>query len=107
LLLKKEQLLELSSDSGLKMQFRDLGWSRFWISPSVRSEFSEFSEEAWKAVMQFSTTYLCEKGFSSLFQLKTEYRNRLSACADLRLNLTNIEPDIQELFKGGQAQSFR
>jgi hypothetical protein len=69
---KKEQLLELSSDSGLKMQFRDLDLSRFWISPSVRSEFPKLSEEALKVVMQFSTTYLCEKGFSSLFQLKKE-----------------------------------
>jgi hypothetical protein len=70
----------------------------------VRSEFPELSEEALKVVMQFSTTYLCEKGFSSLLQLKTKYRNRLSASADLRLNLDNIEPDIQELFKGRQAQ---
>jgi hypothetical protein len=52
------------------MQFRDLGLSRFWISPSVRSEFLELSEEALKVVMQFSTTYLCEKGFSPLLQLK-------------------------------------
>jgi hypothetical protein len=70
LLSKKEQLLELSSDSGLKMQFRDLGLSRFWISPSVRSESLELSKEALKDVMQFSTTYLCEKGFSPLLQLK-------------------------------------
>jgi hypothetical protein len=79
---KKEQLLELSSDNGLKMQFRDLGLSRFWISPSVRTEFPELSEEALKVVMQFSTTYLCEKGFSSLLQLKTKYRIDL-AHADL------------------------
>jgi hypothetical protein len=97
---KKEQLLELSSDRGPKMQFLDLGFSRFWISHSARSEFPELSEEALKVVMQFSSTYLCEKGFSSLLQLKAKYRNRLSACADLRLNFTNIEPGIQEIFKG-------
>jgi hypothetical protein len=55
---KKEQSLELPSDGGLKMQFRDLGLSRFWISPSVRSEFPELSEETLKVVMQFSTSYL-------------------------------------------------
>jgi hypothetical protein len=37
---KKEQLIELSSVSGLKI-FRDLGLVRSWISPSVRSEFAE------------------------------------------------------------------
>jgi hypothetical protein len=40
---KKEQLIEVSSESGLKMQFRDLGFVRSWISPSVRSEFPELS----------------------------------------------------------------
>jgi hypothetical protein len=87
---KKEQLLELSSDGALKMKLCDLGMSRVWISPSVRSEFPKLSEEALKVVMQFSTTYLCEEGFSSLLQLKTKYRNRHIAYADLRLNLTNI-----------------
>jgi hypothetical protein len=75
LLLKKEQLLELSSDSGLKVQYCDLGLSRFWISPSVRSELPEVSEEALKISMQFTTAYLCGKGFSSLLQIKTKYRN--------------------------------
>jgi hypothetical protein len=47
---QKEQLIELSGDSGLKMQFHDLGSVRSWISPSVRSEFPELSEEALKIV---------------------------------------------------------
>jgi hypothetical protein len=45
---KKEQLIELSSDSGLKMQFRYRGFVRSWISPSVRSDFAEFFEEPLK-----------------------------------------------------------
>jgi hypothetical protein len=73
-----EQLIELSSDSGLKMQFRDLDLVRLRISPSVRSEFPELSEESLKIVRQFSTTCLCEKVFSSLLQIKTKHRSRLS-----------------------------
>jgi hypothetical protein len=65
------------------MQFRDLGLSQFWISPSVRGEFPKLSEEALEVVMQFSKTYLHEKEFSLLLQLKTKYRNRRSACANL------------------------
>jgi hypothetical protein len=60
---KTEQLIELSSDSGLKMQFRDIGLVQSWISPSVNSEFAELSEEPLNIVMQFATTYLCEKVF--------------------------------------------
>jgi hypothetical protein len=32
---------------------------------------------ALKIIIQFASTYLCEKGFSSLTQIKTKYRNRL------------------------------
>jgi hypothetical protein len=91
----KEQLIEPSSDTGLKMQFRDLGLVRFWFSPSVRSEFPELSETALKIGMQFLATYLREKVFSSLLHRKTKHRNRLSVIADLGLKLANIEPDIQ------------
>jgi hypothetical protein len=48
------------------------------------------SKDALKIVMQFSTIYFCEKGFSSLLQIKTKHRNRLSVSADLRLKLNNI-----------------
>jgi hypothetical protein len=101
---KKEQLIELSSDSGLKMQCRDLGLVRSWISPSVSSEFPELSETTIENRQQFSETYLCENVCSSLLNIKRKYRNRLSVSADLQLKLTNIEPDIQELCKGRQAQ---
>jgi hypothetical protein len=80
--------------SGLEMQFSDLGLSRFWFSPSVKNEFIELSEEALKITIQLSTTYHCEKRFLSLSlsQIRSKYRN--SVFADLRMNLTNIEPDI-------------
>jgi hypothetical protein len=100
---KTEQLIELSNDSGLKMQFRALSLAKFWISPSVRYEYPELSEDALKIVMQFASIYLCEKGFSSLIEIKTKYRNRLNVCADLRLKLTNTQPDIQQLCEGRQA----
>jgi hypothetical protein len=86
------------------MQFRALRLAQFWISPSVRYEYPELSEDALKIVMQFASIYLCEKEFSSRIEIKTKYRNRLNMCADLRLKLTNIQSDIQQLCKGRQAQ---
>jgi hypothetical protein len=46
----ENDFIELLSDSGLKIQFCDLGFSRFWISHSVRSEFPGRSIESCHAV---------------------------------------------------------
>jgi hypothetical protein len=61
--------------------------------------YPNYLNNHWKLSCSFQHPVFVRKDFSSLLQLKTKYRNGLSACAILRLNLTNIEPDIQELFK--------
>jgi len=76
-------------------------WLDFWIS--VRKEYQELSNIAVKVLIGFSTTYLCERGFSSLTYLKSKYRNKLNVEDDLRLYLTKLEPNIEELCKKKQA----
>jgi len=95
---EREQLIEFSNDAGLKIKFQAEGTVNFWTSSPVEREYS-----ALKIIIQFASTYLCEKGFSSLTQIKTKYRNRLDVCADLRLKLTSIHPNIEQLCKGRQA----
>ncbi|PNF18920.1 hypothetical protein B7P43_G18239 [Cryptotermes secundus] len=102
---KKNSTLSFQVTVGLKCNSVIFVWSD--CGSSVISEFPELSEEALKFAMQFSTTYLYEKEFSSLLYLKTKYRNRLSVIADLRLKLTNIKPDIQDPCKGRQDQQSR
>ena len=53
---------------------------------------SELLKGALKIIIQFASTYLCEKWFSSLTEIKTKYRNRLDVSADLKL--TSIHPNI-------------
>jgi hypothetical protein len=66
------------------------------------------SDNAVTFLLEFSTTYLCECGFSSVIYLKNKYRNRLSIEPDLRLKLTKIEPDIRKLCLAKQAHpSYR
>jgi hypothetical protein len=57
-------------------------------------------------LLSFPSTYLVEKGFSVVVQILTKQRNRLDICnkGDLRLALTNIEPDIATLATTHQAQ---
>ena len=46
-------------------------------------------------LLSFSTTYLCEQGFSALTVVKTKARNCLSPGNNLRVALSKIEPCIE------------
>jgi hypothetical protein len=83
---EREQLNELSNDAGLKIKFQEEGTVNFWTSSPVGREYSELYKSALKIIIQFASTYLCEKGFSSLSEIKTNYRN-------LILKLTSIHPN--------------
>lgn len=70
---EKESLIDLSSDSSLKAKFQlSSSKSQFWLY--VKNEYPLLSEKAMKVLIQFSTTYLCEKTFSSVTIIKTQYR---------------------------------
>lgn len=100
---EKGQLIEVSCNSTLKNKYLSSGTTLldFWID--VGKEHKELSSTAFKFFVGFSTTYLCEKGFSSLNYLKSKYRNKLNIEDDLRLYLTKLEPDIDQLCKEKQA----
>lgn len=67
--------------------------------------YVKLREMALRYFMIFSTTYLCEQGFSALLVIKNKARNRLKVSDDLRLALSNnISPRITELVKKMQAQ---
>ncbi|CAL9700336.1 unnamed protein product [Knipowitschia caucasica] len=92
---EQDSLVELSCDSSLKLEFTQTHLVRFWIL--VFKEYPHLADKAIRFLMPFSTTYLCETGFSSLVALKTKYRNRLDVTSDLRLKLTTIQPNIGAL----------
>lgn len=98
---QKEQLIELSCDPTLKKLYSSATLLDFWVS--VKNEYPEISNNAVKVLIGFSTTYLCERGFSSLTYLKNKYRNKLNVEDDMRLYLTKFQPNIEELCKMKQA----
>ncbi|XP_074980743.1 zinc finger BED domain-containing protein 5-like [Caretta caretta] len=97
---EKEKLIEISCDCELKGSFRNLSLINFWLS--LRNECPLLAEIAAAVLLPFSTTYLCEKAFSSYAHLKTKYRNRLDAEPDLKLYLSPVVPDFQELCRAKQ-----
>uniref|UniRef100_A0A8C3HDY0 Uncharacterized protein n=1 Tax=Chrysemys picta bellii TaxID=8478 RepID=A0A8C3HDY0_CHRPI len=98
---EKEKLIEISCDYELRRSFRNLSLINFWLS--LRNEYPLLAEKAAAVLLPFSTTYLCEKVFSSYAHLKTKYRNRLDAEPDLRLYLSPKVPDFKELCRAKQA----
>ncbi|KAL4088791.1 hypothetical protein QTP88_023875 [Uroleucon formosanum] len=92
---QENQLIEISSNSNLKRVFKESSLSSFWLS--IRQDYPEISDSALRPLMLFSTTYLCEKGFSAYMYTKNKYRNRLNIESDLRIQLSNIDPKIPDL----------
>ncbi|KAJ4939220.1 hypothetical protein JOQ06_028676 [Pogonophryne albipinna] len=66
---------------------------------AVITEYASLATHAIKIILPFSTTYLCESGFSALVQLKTKQRNKLNIEHDLRVALSTITPDFETLVR--------
>jgi len=66
-----------SSDHGLKIKHVDVGLpiDTFWIA--VKKQYPSLAKKAVAILMQFSTSYLCELGFSKLHNMKSKKREWL------------------------------
>ena len=73
--------------TALKLNFSHL--YQDLISGSVKNEYPSLSEKAIKILIQFSTTYLCEKTFSSVTVIKTRYCFCLEIDTALHLAVTH------------------
>ena len=64
-----EELIDLSEDSALKMNFNTKKLAQFRLS--LQPLFPLISAEALKALMPFSSSYKCESGFSTMVGIKS------------------------------------
>ena len=90
----------VSSDRGLKIKHAGVPIDTFWIAVK-----EELAKKALTILMQFSTSYLCELGFSTLHNIKSKKRERLCCIEEeMRVCLSEIHPDIEMVAKKHQAQ---
>ncbi|XP_006150206.1 protein FAM200A [Tupaia chinensis] len=94
---EENELLHLSSSFTLKNYYKTLSLSAFWIK--IKDEFPLLSRKSILLLIPFTSTYLCELGFSILTRLKTKKRNRLNSAPDMRVALSSCVPDWKELMK--------
>jgi len=100
---EEEELISLSFDRTLKIKHAKMSLDEFWIS--VQQEYPQISKKAINILLFFSTSYLCEIGFSTLTNIKTKKREKLLHLEEeMRVALSCIRPNIEEICKKNQAQ---
>lgn len=60
------QLIELSADKTLQLEFSSQDLNKFWLAR--RNEYRSLVTVALKILIPFATSYLCEKEFSSMVE---------------------------------------
>ncbi|XP_075210363.1 zinc finger BED domain-containing protein 5-like [Lycorma delicatula] len=67
---EEEELILLSSNRDLIVKHSEESINSFWIN--IRCEYPIIAKKALYILLQFSTSYLCEFGFSALANIKTK-----------------------------------
>lgn len=98
----QEEFLDLINDSSTKDRFDVEDICTFWAKTS--KVYGKIGRLALGLLIPFSSTYLCESGFSTLLAIKTEYRSKLDVEPDLRCALSDTRPNIPALVSKKQCQ---
>ncbi|KRZ92366.1 SCAN domain-containing protein 3 [Trichinella sp. T8] len=98
----QEEAIELQFNSLAKDSFESMPLENFWVKLQV--EYPKISSQSLRILVHFSSTYLCETGFSALMTLNTQHRNRLNVESDLRCTLSPTPPRIDNLVANKHCQ---
>ena len=98
----EEMFIHFPASGEIKRQFSNKPFIEFWAS--LHNEFSALKTRALRILLPFSTSYLCETGFSAMAAMKTKYRSRLNVEKELRVSISQIKPRFENLCAAKQAQ---
>ncbi|CAG9837657.1 unnamed protein product [Diabrotica balteata] len=98
----QEEFLDMMADSSMKDDFHLLTLEKFWIKRFPVN--SKVASLALRILVPFSSTYLCETGFSALVLIKTKQRNCLDVDSDLMIALAKTDPRINQIVQNMQSQ---
>ena len=85
----------MKCNSTAKDDFEAMSLNSFWAK--YLHIYKNVGSVAIRTLLPFSSTYLCESGFSALVSMKTKFRNKLECEADLRCALSSTKPRIKRL----------
>ena len=99
--LTEEELASVLNDRTLKLKYFELNLNAFWLL--VEKEYPAIDQKTLRFLVQFSTSYLCEFGFSALTSIKHKKRAQLLSVEDIsvcvRACLSKTRPNLTELCK--------
>lgn len=103
----EDELMEMCEDLEAKALFKSKTLGEYWSNINTVTKYPKLRAAAEPFLLAFPTSYMVEVGFSHLNSILTKQRNRLNVqtCGDLRLKLTNFEPNIKALAASHQGQS--
>lgn len=101
----QETIIELQNDCAAQIRFKN-NRDEFWANYDLKNKYPHLWGKAQLFIVAFPTSYLVECGFSRVLLLLTKQRNRMDIVqrGDLRLSLTSLQPNIEDISKSHQAQ---
>ena len=91
----QDELLDLRNDSAGREIFTMKSLTQFWTS--MPQSYPKLLTEALRVIVSFSSTYLCESGFSTLVHIKSKARCKLDVEDKMRLAIIKTRPHISKL----------
>ena len=98
-----EEIINLSEDSSLEMNFSRRKLVQFWVS--LQTSYLLISTESLKVLAAFSSSYRCEAGFSVMVGIKSKFQNKLQLSNSLRLKLSQIEINVKSIIESSKKQA--
>ena len=90
---EEDQLIDMSSNSTLRLRFTSQTLSEFWLG--VERKYPLIRQRAVNILLPFATYYLCEMGFSTVAALNT--RSKLNIEQELRVAISNLKPRFERM----------
>ncbi|KAI6655714.1 Protein ZBED8 [Oopsacas minuta] len=86
----QEEFIDLQNDIECNAIYTQCGYSAFWMKKKVSERYPHIFQTVKLMSVAFPSSYLVEKGFSTVVNLLTKQSNRLEIATrgDLRLDLT-------------------
>ena len=98
---EEEELIDVTSDSTLRLQFKSKTLDAFWIG--VEKDYPLLGRRALAILLPFATSYLCKIGFSAVASIKTKYRSKLDIENELRVAISHLQPWFERICNMKQA----
>ena len=100
---EEEEFTDICNDRTLRLKHKEVELETFWIQ--ISDEYPQIAKKALIILLQFSTSYLCESGFSALTNIKCTNRQRLETVEEeMIVCLSSVRPNIEGICQSNQAQ---